>query len=85
MNSFSVKELRTLCDDLIDRATKMEDMERMANESVGETRNAYAIIHKDHLWKVQKKVGELWLYMCGCEGINPFAIKGIDCNKDPKH
>jgi hypothetical protein len=75
MNSFSVKELRALCDDLIERAIKMEYMERMANESVGETRSAYAMVHKDHLWKVQKKVGELWLYMCGYDGINPFATQ----------
>lgn len=73
MPRFSINELRQLYDDVMVWAEKVEEMERLANEAVGETRGAYAIVHKDYLWKIQRKIGQLWYYVCGSDVMNPFT------------
>lgn len=73
MPRFSINELRQLYDDVMVWAEKVEEMERLANEAVGETRGAYAIVHKDYLWKIQRKIGQLWYYVCGSDVMNPFS------------
>ena len=72
MPRFSINELRGLYDEVMAWAEKVEEMERLANEATGETRSAYAIVHKDYLWKIQRKIGELWYYVCGTDVMNPF-------------
>ena len=72
MPRFSIVQLRKLYDEVMEWAEKVEEMEQMANEAVGETRSAYAIVHKDYLWKIQRKIGELWFYVCGSDTMNPF-------------
>jgi hypothetical protein len=42
------------------------------NYSTGEVKDAYALIHNDAVWKLQKKVGQLWFYVCGAP-IVPFS------------
>lgn len=73
MPRFSINQLRQLYDDVMVWAEKVEEMERLANEAVGETRGAYAIVHKDYLWKIQRKIGQLWYYVCGSDVMNPFS------------
>ena len=72
MPRFSINELRQLYDEVMLWAEKVEEMERLANEATGETRSAYAIVHKDYLWKIQRKIGQLWYYVCGSDDMNPF-------------
>lgn len=72
MPRFSKDELKTLYDEIMVWAEKVEEMEKLANEAVGETRSAYAIVHRDYLWKIQRKIGQLWFYVCGSEDMNPF-------------
>ena len=72
MPRFSINELRGLYDEVMAWAEKVEEMERLANEATGETRSAYAIVHKDYLWKIQRKVGQLWYYVCGSDVMDPF-------------
>jgi hypothetical protein len=72
MPRFSINELRALYDDILVWAAKVEEMDKLAEEATGETRSAYAIVHKDYLWKVQRKVGQLWYYVCGADDMNPF-------------
>lgn len=31
--------------------------------STGEVKGAYELIYKDNLWKLQKKIGQLWYYV----------------------
>lgn len=31
--------------------------------STGEVKDAYYLIYKDNLWKMQKKIGQLWYYV----------------------
>ena len=72
MPRFSINELRSLYDEVMMWAEKVEEMEKLANEAVGETRSAYAIVHRDYLWKIQRKIGQLWFYVCGSYYMNPF-------------
>lgn len=72
MPRFSKDELKTLYDEIMVWSEKVEEMEKLANEAVGETRSAYAIVHRDYLWKIQRKIGQLWFYVCGSDDMNPF-------------
>lgn len=31
--------------------------------ATGEVKDAYHLIYKDNLWKLQKKIGQLWYYV----------------------
>lgn len=72
MPRFSINELRQLYDEVMMWAAKVEEMEKLANDATGETRSAYAIVHKDYLWKIQRKIGQLWYYVCDSDDIEPF-------------
>lgn len=72
MPRFSIDQLRNLFNEVMDMAEKVEEMEKLASEATGETRSAYAIVHKDYLWKIQRKIGQLWYYVCGSDDMNPF-------------
>lgn len=72
MPRFSINQLRHLFNEVMDMAEKVEEMEKLAAEATGETRSAYAIVHKDYLWKIQRKIGQLWYYVCGSDDMNPF-------------
>jgi hypothetical protein len=34
------------------------------DDSTGEVKYAYYLIYKDNLWKLQRKIGQLWYYVC---------------------
>jgi hypothetical protein len=72
MPRFSINELRQLYDEVMVWAAKVEEMDKLAEEATGETRSAYAIVHKDYLWKIQHKIGKLWYYVCSSDDMNPF-------------
>lgn len=61
-----------LCDDLLAFADKLEEIEVASAETTGDTRSAYAIVHKEFLWKMTRKTGELFHYLCGVKDMNPF-------------
>ena len=72
MRRFSKEELTTYFAEIIAIAEKIEGFEKEFESITGETREAYAIVYKDFLWKIQKKIGDLWNYSCGIETFNPF-------------
>ena len=72
MPRFSTAELREIYTEVLEFSEKIEELEKMASESVGETRSAYAIVHKDFLWKLQRKIGQLWWNVCNADDMNPF-------------
>lgn len=74
MTTLNRDELKALMDEVLVWAAKCEEMEKMAKEAVGETRSAYAIVHRDYLWKIQRKIGQLWFYVCGSADMNPFEL-----------
>ena len=74
MPRLSQDEMRVLMSDVMEWVGKVEEMEKLADTATGETRSAYALVYKDYLWKIQRKVGKLWFYVCGVDDMNPFEI-----------
>lgn len=72
MPRFNKDQLVAFFSDITAIAEKIAELEKEIENTTGETRGAYAIVHKDFLWKIQKKIGELWFYTCGVEDFNPF-------------
>ena len=72
MPRLSTDEIRLFNDEVVEWAKKVEELEKLANEATGENRSAYAIVHKDYLWKIQRKIAELWVYVSIADDINPF-------------
>ena len=72
MPRFRINELRALYDDVMMWAEKVEEVEKLSDDATGDTKSAYAIVHKDYLWKIQRKIGDLWCYVCGSDVVNPF-------------
>lgn len=75
MTTLNRDDLKALMDDVLLWADKCAEMEKLAKEAVGETRSAYAIVHRDYLWKIQRKIGQLWFYVCGSADMNPFELE----------
>jgi len=59
-------------DEVLEWSAKVEEIEELAKDTTGETKSAYAIVHKDFLWKIQRKIGQLWYYVCGVDDMDPF-------------
>ena len=72
MPRFSKDELVALFSDVLVWAEKVEEMDKMASDATGDTKGAYAIVHKDYLWKIQRKIGQLWFYVSGTDDMSPF-------------
>jgi hypothetical protein len=72
MPRLSTDEIRQFNEEVVEWAKKVEELEKLANETTGENRSAYAIVHKDYLWKIQRKIAELWVYVSIADDINPF-------------
>lgn len=72
MPKLNQDKLRELLEDVLAWAEKIEEMETLAETCVGDTKSAYAIVHKDFLWKIQRKIGQLWFYINGIDEMSPF-------------
>jgi hypothetical protein len=72
MPRLNISELRALFDDVMLWAEKVEEVQSLADKETGEARSAYAIVHKDYLWKIQRKVGQLWYCVSVSDDMNPF-------------
>ncbi len=73
--SLDLNQVRALCGLFMDWAERCNEMEMLAKEATGEVRQAYALVHKDYLWKLQAKAGQLWFYVCGSKDMNPFTLQ----------
>ncbi len=62
-----------------------EDCEKAANlvrTSVGDTQNAHRLILNDHVWRLQDKIGKLWLYVSGSADFEPIIRDQMNKEKD---
>jgi hypothetical protein len=60
----NTNDIRTL---LAGISTIMMDVDATKSKweySTGEVKDAYHLIYRDNLWKLQKKIGQLWYYVC---------------------
>ena len=56
--------------------------EGLVNTSVGPTQDAHRLILNDHLWRLQDKIGKLWLYVSGSEEFEPLVRDQMNREKD---
>jgi len=56
--------------------------EGLVNTSVGPTQDAHRLILNDHLWRLQDKIGKLWLYVSGSEEFEPIIQNQMNREKD---
>jgi len=73
VNYLDITKMKELMREVLIWATKCEELKVAHNSASGETKNAYALVHRDFLWKIQRKVGRLWFYVCGSKDMNPFT------------
>jgi len=59
-----------------------EKARNLMNTSVGETQNAHRLILNDHLWRLQDKIGKLWLYVSGSGEFEPLVRDQMNREKD---
>jgi hypothetical protein len=69
------ENVEKLMEDFMVWVLKCDEMKKLATEAVGEVKEAYALVHKDYLWKLQSRAGRLWYYVCGVQEMNPFELK----------
>ena len=68
----NTNDVRALMTTLAGMLSDVDYAKDKMNYSTGEVKEAYALIHNDAVWKLQKKVGQLWYYVCGSP-IVPFT------------
>lgn len=56
--------------------------EGLVNTSVGPTQEAHRLILNDHLWRLQDKIGKLWLYVSGSAEFEPILQDQMNRDKD---
>ena len=54
---------------------KCDEMKKLCDTATGETKEAYAAVYRDFLWKLQARAGKLFFYLTGRSELNPFEIK----------
>jgi len=72
VNDLDVGKMKELMREVLIWATKCEELKVAHNSAEGETKNAFALVHRDFLWKLQRKIGRLWFYICGSKDMSPF-------------
>ena len=69
--TLNTNDVRSLLTALSAMLSDVDYVKSKMDYSTGEVKDAYALIHNDAVWKLQKKVGQLWYYVCGAP-IVPF-------------
>ena len=72
MPKLNQDKMRELLEDVLAWTEKIEEMETLSEKCDSDTKAAYAIVHKDFLWKIQRKIGQLWFYINGIDEMSLF-------------
>ena len=84
MTTLNREKLDALIDEIKMWASKCEEMEAQMKSATGEVSQAYALVHRDYMWKIQNKIGRLWYYVCGCAEMSPFEEVAKACEEAVK-
>ena len=74
VNELDIERMKELMREVLIWTKKCEELKIAHDSAVGETKQAYAMVHRDFLWKIQRKVGRLWFYICGSKDMSPFDL-----------
>jgi hypothetical protein len=72
MPTIDPEQMKPLIDEIMKWTCKCKELEVQSKDATGDVAEAYILIHKDYLWKLQAKIGKLYYYVCGSEEMNPF-------------
>ena len=74
--------VRTMAEAFADETFDCEKVRGLINTSTGETQNAHRLILNDHLWRLQDKIGKLWLYVSGSGDFETILRDQMNREKD---
>lgn len=74
--------VRTMAEAFADETFDCEKVRGLINTSTGETQNAHRLILNDHLWRLQDKIGKLWLYVSGSGDFETILREQFNREKD---
>jgi hypothetical protein len=77
-NVMTVADMTALMREVLVWVKKLEEIKSSYDTTSGEVRAAYALVYKDFLWKIQRKIGRLWFYVGGAIELNPFDSPSND-------
>lgn len=65
MDKVDTNEVRKLMNEVTTTMSKVDCLRSEVGYATGEVKDAYTLILNSHLWTLQKKIGQLWYYVCG--------------------
>lgn len=71
-NPLVVSECEDLMKEMMVWVMRCDELKKQMDLATGEVREAYSLVYKDYLWKLQGKAGKLFFYLCGRTEMNPF-------------
>lgn len=74
--------VRTMAEAFADETFDYEKIRGLINTSTGETQNAHRLILNDHLWRLQDKIGKLWMYVSGSADFEVMVRDELNKQKD---
>jgi len=74
--------VRTMAEAFADETFDCEKVRGLINTSTGETQNAHRLILNDHLWRLQDKIGKLWMYVSGSGDFETILRDQFNREKD---
>jgi len=74
--------VRTMAEAFADETHDCEKTRGLMNMSTGETQNAHRLILNDHLWRLQDKIGKLWMYVSGSADFETIIRDQMNREKD---
>ena len=74
--------VRTMAEAFADETYDCEKTRGLVNTSTGETQNAHRLILNDHLWRLQDKIGKLWMYVSGSGDFETILRDQMNREKD---
>ena len=60
---FDKAAIKAICDEMNAMMEEVERLDTAIPLATGTARNAYLMTHKDLLWKIQRKMGEMWFML----------------------
>jgi hypothetical protein len=74
MPRFDKDEIKRICEEMNVLMDEVEKLDAEIPKSSGEVKSAYLLVHKEYLWKIQRKMGEMWFILGNADAPNPFDM-----------
>ena len=75
MPRFNKDDIGKVDDEMVVLMVKVEELDSEIPKADGETKSAYMLVHKEYLWKIQRKIGEMWNIIGNADAHSPFEME----------